>query len=220
MRLLIACQITLLLLGGLPQAEGSPPFVGITGLGFSEDFPLLPTSGLAGQPAGNAGWEFNFDWEQVIADVAEDNGIDDLDEARQRILNEGLWFDPPFTNAFDYEVLTPNVFFDRITDFPTGFAGLTVVVDGQVLGTGFGPGDSVEFSPDVRRFTVRDIDPAVDVSIEDAFPLKLSFTEVSGDLTFTMRASADAVPEPSSCVAWSLIALSSVAIGWWRRRRN
>lgn len=90
--------------------------------------------------------------------------------------------------------------FTRISGFPTGVDAddtFVVSVEGTVLGE-FSPGDILQFSDyaemlgdrlvngGVRKFTVSEINPAVDASDPVAFPLKLDFNTPTA--SFDMRA--------------------------------
>lgn len=100
----------------------------------------------------------------------------------------GQWFDPPMAKGYEY-VMKSDSTFTSISGFPKGIDAddrFTVVVDGKTLGE-FKAGQTLKFSDykavlgdslvngGVKKFTVRDIDPAVDATNPRAFPLKLDF---------------------------------------------
>lgn len=103
-------------------------------------------------------------------------------------VDSGDWFDPPMAKGFEY-VMKSDSTFTSISGFPKGIDAddrFTVVVDGKTLGE-FKAGETVKFSDykavlgnslvngGVKKFIVRDIDPAVDATNPRAFPLKIDF---------------------------------------------
>lgn len=121
----------------------------------------------------------------------------------------GGWFDPPMTEAFEFD-MTDGAKFTAILGFPIGIDGdglFQVIADGVDLGW-FEEGDMVTFAGGgVSQFTVLGIDPAVDVEDPMAFPIQLEFNQPTASFTMTP------VPEPASL---ALLAASVLLI--FRRR--
>jgi hypothetical protein len=101
----------------------------------------------------------------------------------------GQWYDPPFASAFEYTMNSASLF-TKILDFPPGFGPLTVMAEGRLLGTTYGPGTTVDFTSvlghGVPAFRIVGISPTVDAGDPTAFPLQLDFDTPAAD--FTMRA--------------------------------
>jgi hypothetical protein len=121
------------------------------------------------------------------------------------------WVDPATAWGFDYE-MTGQSLFTKISDFPTGFGPLKVTADGQILGSAFGPGQSLDFvtllGHGVSEFTVTNISPLVDPADPLCFPLKLDFNTDTASFNMT------ALPEPATMALVAVGALSLL-----RRRR-
>lgn len=131
----------------------------------------------------------------------------------------GLWYDPPFTTAFEYNMLSAGSLFTEILNFPTGFSdGFTVSVGNTVLGQ-FGPGDSVDFTGfaggGVSQFMVSDITPAVDAANPLAFPLQIDFSTPTA--SFEMVA-VEPVPEPTSILG--TLVFGAFGVNWLRKRQR
>lgn len=132
-------------------------------------------------------------------------------------VQSGLWFDPPFTNAFDYEGQSGTTF-DSIT-LPTGYGSTFDILTGpgfsNLLGT-FGAGSSVNFltlaGGPLSAFRLSGINPAVDAALPNAFPLQIFFNSGANG-SFTQTAVSD-VPEPS------LLVFSFAALGAMCRLRR
>jgi hypothetical protein len=121
------------------------------------------------------------------------------------------WVDPATAWGFDYEMTGPSLF-TKISDFPTGFGPLQVTADGQILGSAFGPGQSLDFvallGHGVSEFTVTNISPLVDPTDPLCFPLKLDFNTDTASFNMT------ALPEPAT-----LALVAAGVLGLVRRRR-
>ena len=133
-------------------------------------------------------------------------------------VSSGAWFDPPLTSGFTY-TMTSGSLFTKILGLPYGFdRPFDVEVDGHSLGL-FGPGQVVDFvaltGGGVSSFSILGIDPAVDASRADAFPVQLEFSTPTASFTMT----SVAVPEPSSGLMLALGTLGTIAFAGSRRRR-
>lgn len=162
-----------------------------TGLGSAQQFPLLP---------------------QVAAGLFTFTDVP-----------SGNWFDPPLASGFEYQ-MTGESFFTEILEFPVGVDGdgfFAISVDNILLGE-FGIGESVNFvdllGGPVSSFTLSGIDPAVDSTFGDAFPLRLAFDTPTASFTMSPIIADDSsasVPEPASAVA-----ILSLGFGFFVVRRR
>jgi len=126
----------------------------------------------------------------------------------------GMWFDPPASDGFIYE-MTDGALFTNILGFPPGFNNdFEVLVGTTSLGL-FGPGDGVDFvsllGSGVSSFRIMGIDPLIDGADPSAFPIQLAFDQPTA--SFTMQATA--VPEPAS----GLAVVVTIAVASMRRRK-
>jgi hypothetical protein len=125
----------------------------------------------------------------------------------------GQWFDPVVVSGLRF-VADPGTLFAQIAEFPTGFAPLTLTVDGNVLGTFVG-GQSFSFASfpggGVSQFEITGVDP-FDNTIELlGLPLKLTFTTSTGSFVTV------AIPEPATQL---LLITTMVGLGGVSRRRR
>lgn len=121
----------------------------------------------------------------------------------------GMWHDPPLTDEFTY-TMTGSSKFTAILDFPAGFSQpFTVSVGEQVLGSDFGPGDTLVFpGGGVEEFVVSGIAPLVDSEVGDAFPLRLAFDTPTADFV---------MPEPGAAL---LTGAAVATLAFVRRART
>jgi hypothetical protein len=124
--------------------------------------------------------------------------------------SSGLWFDPPFSEEITYTITSPGSLFTEILDFPTGFNNpFTVSVGGNNLGS-FGPGQNVDFvallGAGVQEFIISDIDPLVDSTDPQAFPLQIEFSTpfASFEMEFTTQ-NTQSTPEPSVLIGLGVL---------------
>ncbi|MCU4674849.1 hypothetical protein N7931_04290 [Catenovulum sp. 2E275] len=115
------------------------------------------------------------------------------------------WFDPPFSDGFEYE-LTGGAVFDLVTtpDASYGFGDVDVVVDGVVVAT-LNPGDTFDFSTlatAVSSFKLVGLDMLLDIADPDfatAFPVFLDWTGSASTLLMSAIIASVGpvdVPEP------------------------
>lgn len=122
------------------------------GEGLTQEDPVFPAQG----PAPTAGARF----EATLSD---------------------RWFDPPLTNGFRFEMVSPDSSFTHIMGLPTGFGdGFELWLGGQFVGE-FGDEDSVNLgelvgSDGVHSFEIHGIAPCVDAADPAAFPIQLAFS--------------------------------------------
>ncbi len=136
----------------------------------------------------------------------------------------GFWWDPPFTNAYDYEILSPGSLFTQV-GLPTGINPVgelfEIIVNNAVVGTVAG-GDLFDFSGlpggGVDAFQVANINPpgGVDSALADAFPTQLFFNQTFNNFQMSpvLPSAPPTVPTPST------LALAGLGLLVWRVRRR
>lgn len=132
----------------------------------------------------------------------------------------GLWFDPPFTDRFDYHMTNPGDLFTDIIGFPSAFSDLMIDVGGSTFGP-FNSGDTFSFpGGGVVDFTVFNINPTVDAADPMAFPLQLLFNNSIASFTMSPGQSAPPpVPVPEAGTFAGALGLGAlVAFGMVRRK--
>jgi hypothetical protein len=90
---------------------------------------------------------------------------------------------------------------------PPDFDDLRVTIDGVVVDSDLDAGESYYFAPDVTRFSVLNIVPAVDADNPTAFPTFLAFNGSPSELRMTALVAA--VPEPET---WALLLAGLAAV--------
>jgi hypothetical protein len=102
----------------------------------------------------------------------------------------GNWFDPPLALGYDFQQTGGSLFTDILT-LPVGIDGdglFEVQVGNQSLGQ-FAAGTGVDFvqllGSGVPAFRIAGIDPAVDATDVEAFPVQLAFDTLTADFTMT-----------------------------------
>jgi hypothetical protein len=139
----------------------------------------------------------------------------------------GLWFDPPFVDAYFYTLLgDPTAFFTSVEVPPVsfGFGDIMLLIDSIEVAT-LSPGDSFDFVgagyTDVQEFVLASISPLIELAdAAFAFPVKLSFDGTPLALTIealtTSGPGPTTTPEPATA---ALLGVSLIGLLVVRRRR-
>lgn len=128
-----------------------------------------------------------------------------------------LWFDPPFAEGFEYEVIGGEFLEVMVPSAAFGFGPLDVLVGGMIVAT-LDPGENYLFGPGVTNFSIVGftLDTAAP-GFATAFPTFLDFTPGVTSMSMTAILSVPAVPEPSE---WALMLAGLGVVAWSTRRRK
>jgi hypothetical protein len=109
----------------------------------------------------------------------------------------GLWFDSAVVSELRFTA-DSNTFFSQIAEFPSGFEPMTLMVNGNVLGT-FTGGQSFNFGAfpggGVSEFVIQGVDTLGEIAGPLGLPLKLAFTTPTASFVTV------AIPEPATLMS-------------------